>query len=241
MKKTLFELAANGTLPCHQQMDMGTLSWLVENGVQLGLLKKQKSVVSSVSSNFFLNKKLISGLHGQRHLYRVAILSQKLNVHFGNKCRASNLYIAALLHDVRRVNDNADVGHGSRSASWFLQNVSRLEKSFNRKFGKSDISEIYYSIYFHELPYEAFSSDPNYIKNKTMVDILRAADALDRYRQPKLKWWINDSYLQLKLNKRIKQFAYNLVLLSELYYQVGFSNLESVYYSCEIINGFLYE
>jgi hypothetical protein len=47
------------------------------------------------------------------------------------------------------------------------------------------------------------------------VDIVKTADALDRYRLPKLKWWINDSYLRCLPPDWIKRTAYDLVVASE--------------------------
>jgi hypothetical protein len=61
-------------------------------------------------------------------------------------------------------------------------------------------------------------SDKEYLKHKEIIDLLKTADALDRYRLPKLKWWINDDFVIVIPDESEKSFAYNLVINSEKNY-----------------------
>ena len=65
-------------------------------------------------------------------------------------------------------------------------------------------------------------------KHKYIIDTLKTADALDRFRLPKSDWWPKDEYLVRipSLGERI--FAYNLVVRSEELALSGLDNTTSV-------------
>ena len=71
----------------------------------------------------------------------------------------------------------------------------------------------------------------NQILKINVSKYLRAADALDRFRLPKVKWWIDDSYLEIKPTAEMKEFSFNLVVSSEQYRLNGAGDVESIF-SC---------
>jgi len=80
-----------------------------------------------------------------------------------------------------------------------------------------DIISIAAAIELHEIPYDTFTLGQQelYRTNTLLVDVLKTADALDRYRLPKLKWWINDEHLRLRPSLSLKQIAFTVVATSE--------------------------
>jgi hypothetical protein len=62
-----------------------------------------------------------------------------------------------------------------------------------------------------------------------LSQFLRTADALDRYRLPKVKWWIDDAYLNKKPSDALKAFAFDLVVRSETDRLQGVSDKDSVF------------
>ena len=68
------------------------------------------------------------------------------------------------------------------------------------------------AITYHEEDYENI---PHKDRNDDFVNLLKAADALDRYRLPKMSWWINDKFLTIKPKPEEKNFAFNMVTFTE--------------------------
>lgn len=233
---SLISLAQENNLPEQQLMDTETLTWIIRNkpdfiiketflslsNDEINLIKKY-----TPSCDWFLNIDRFNSIHGVRHSIRVAAYSLKLKKEIN-----ITLIIAAMLHDIRRINDKTDQDHGKRSAAWFLDNMSEITKKFRIKLNNYDIKEIYDMILYHD-------SQADDIKNNIFnhIDTLKTADALDRYCQPKLKWWINDDYLKLKPSQDMKFFSYNLVVKSEKLAIKGFDGMKSVF--CALNN--LYE
>jgi len=235
---SLVKLAQIGNLPFHQYMDQATLDWIVSNkpkflanatsynisGDDINFLKKYIPPI-----NWFLEQKEIDTIHGLRHLLRVAIYAVALC----NKERLStkkiNAVISAILHDIRRLNDKEDIGHGERAAHWLLDNVASVEQQFKVILSNKDRNEIYNAIALHEISYAVVQKENSYSQYKYVIDILKTADALDRYCQPKLKWWPNEKYLILTPSDNIKKMAYNLMVSSESLHLKGVNNIESVF------------
>ena len=192
-------------------MDTETLEWIISNKpdfitkeIPLSLRNDEISLIKKYTppDNWFFNIDRFNSIHGVRHSIRVATYSLKLQKEIN-----INLIIAAMLHDIRRINDKADLNHGKRSAVWFLNNIPKITKKFGIKLDNYDIKEIYDMILYHD-------SKSDDIKNNIFnhIDTLKTADALDRYCQPKLKWWISDDYLKLKPSQDMKFFLTTLLL-----------------------------
>jgi len=136
-----------------------------------------------------------------------------------------------LLHDIRRQDDKRDATHGGRTAHWLGQNAAAIQKEWRITITNEDIRAMAAIIALHESPYTDLTDEEltTYQKYTQETDILKTADALDRYRMPKLKWWPNDAYLRLLPPAWLKQTAYETVLKSETLFLKNNDSLTSVW------------
>lgn len=233
---SLVSLAEQKNLPLHQYMDKETVNWIAANNIFRG---EESVSLSKISfeylkqyippDNWFLNADTIEGIHGLRHLLRVGIHSLVISTNIsGFALNLKNLLIVAVLHDIRREHDKDDEKHGKHAAMWFLNNSGEISEYFGVAFSNNDKEEIYSAIYYHGLPYEKFEKEGLYLRNRIIVDFLKTADALDRYRLPKLKWWFNPEMVKIIPSREVMVLAYNLVLESERKHLNGLSNVDSV-------------
>lgn len=217
----LREMALQKRLPIHQFMDRSTLNWIKDTAVLKGLAVHDQIILpdalvdklhfSQPAQLFFVDKEIYEGLHGFRHCNRVALLAGAVAIEAGiaDASTMKVVMIAGSLHDCRRINDNADTGHGSRSADWFRANVGAVCEHYNVNFSQIEIELIDKAIRFHDTgQVEATFADKRYLQ---VIETVKTADALDRYRQPKDKWWIDDSYLEIKPSLSLKNSAFNLM------------------------------
>lgn len=229
----LFRLAQANNLPLHQFMDRETLDWIVENKPTFTSdtvkLPPRKSLEMFVPPRaWFLDAGGFDSIHGVRHMLRVAVnvvLVAKKNSYAGD---LRKLIVASVLHDIRRNDDKSDASHGKRAADWFRQERAKVEKQFGERLDNESVDAVYWLIYFHELPAEAFTVEESYQRFKEEVDIMRIADALDRYRLPKTKWWINEEKLGLVVPPDLKKTAFNLMVKSEENFLNDIESEESV-------------
>lgn len=208
MNKTqpLYIKAKNKSLGELQTMDIETLEWIEKESsfitetsdyaypklsledfkVVEALIPLQESFLSSIHYN---------SIHGLSHILRVMFISVLL-------CKILKIdnylpyLISASIHDIRRINDNQDSGHGLRAKDWFLSNKAKFLKIFT-SLTNQDLLIIAETASWHETDYNDI---PELILSayKTEIDIFKACDALDRYRQPKEKWWTNPEFVELK-------------------------------------------
>lgn len=234
MKESLVSLAGKRQLPLHQFMDDETLLWIKRNkpkfrsAADIQLARRDLIERFVPNSDWFQSKKSIDSIHGVRHLLRVGINAIIVARWLPFKGRIQNLVIAAVLHDIRRKDDKDDALHGLRAARWFKSHQRLIEKRFKTELSNDDVEEIYWPIVFHELAISEVKKDIHYSQFRYNVDIIRAADALDRYRLPKMKWWINDEILGITVPERIKRRAYNTVVTSEGYFLKGKTSQQSI-------------
>lgn len=223
---SLVSLAEQGNLPQFQFIDKDTLCWIRKNkpsfqpvsiGKRFLPLIKSDTLRFTPSRLWFLRKEGIDSIHGIRHTMRViANLSYLLQENkIIDQLLMRKVFIAASLHDLRRKNDKGDQGHAKRAADWFSSNTKEILRFFKVGLGKKDVKDVTNAILLHESPYSQFRGQCTYKASREVVDLLKSADALDRYRLPKLKWWIDDNYLALIPSDKAKKFAYTLVLSSE--------------------------
>lgn len=216
-KFPLFIKAELKELPEKQVLDSETISWIeafTEHPlIDMSLLKGKlvendllviKKYLTQVS--WYKNKDLLDSIHGLLHHYRVItysyLLAKMLNL------PQENLYIiCASLHDTQRQNDKDDKLHGQRAAEFFrssnFDTLSDLDKAV-----------IADSLYYHDIDYPEI---PDTLSDKTMgaIDIIKASDALDRFRLPKLKWWYNSDKVKLSEANELIEFAKSLVVETE--------------------------
>lgn len=230
----LFELVKNGNLPSCQFIDEQTIKWIEDNKPlffiedEMRLLGKDIIKRFTPANDWFSNKEIINSIHGLRHILRVTILAKLIAVESFYSQKFENLLVAAAIHDIRRENDNGDLNHGLRAAKWFKFNFRVVEKKFKIKFTKQDIADIYWIVALHGLPLNSLMKNKNYIRLKDGLDIIRIADALDRYRLPKIKWWINDKIIGYRASPQLKQLAFDLVVESEKKYLNGDDSVKSI-------------
>jgi len=220
---SLVDFAQEGTLPKIQLMDIETLKWIEKNRPNFAKVNPPftSKILEQVKKylppkQWFLEKDCVDSIHGIRHILRV--IANASNLIFNRKTDlvlARNLLISSSLHDLRRKDDKGDEGHAVRARDWFIENSDEICRYFGLTLLMKDIDEIANAIYFHEISYGQILSDNEYLKHKEIIDLLKTADALDRYRLPKLKWWINDDFVIVIPDESEKSFAYNLVVNSE--------------------------
>lgn len=233
---SLVDQATENKLPIYQAMDKETLQWIIQNNplpkVSFHKYKFNFDILDKLNqftpkTEWFLNERTINGIHGLRHLLRVSALALKIaeNNHI-EEDKIINLIIAASLHDIRRNNDNGDKGHGERCSEWFLNNKVDILTTYRLEnkgiINPELISKI---IFFHDIDSESIKSGSD---ESILLDILRSSDGLDRYRQPKLKWWPDFNRFKSTPLLEDQAFAYNLVVSSEEKYLQGFSSIDAV-------------
>lgn len=238
---SLITLAEQNNLPNFQFIDKDTLSWIADNKPKFTVSTYNRNFVKFVKNKtrkfpphkaWFLRDEGIDSIHGIRHIMRVIA---NIAYHIKEKDIVDeptiiNALIAASLHDLRRKNDKGDEGHAERAAKWFLSNKNKILSHYDWiSTDNINVKAISTAILFHEQYYKKIINDPEYIKNKTVVDLLKLGDALDRYRLPKLKWWINNDYLSLTPSEEAKLFSFMLVLESEtIFLEEGGDSVKSV-------------
>jgi hypothetical protein len=171
---------------------------------------------------------LADSIHGLRHTLRVIALSHVVVRTLATGSVEPDVYVAASLHDLRRENDRQDPDHGTKAALWWLGNMSTICETYGvHNVDKERVSS---AIRFHEIPGENLSSRdiPIYNMYNCDIDTLKLADALDRYRLPKAKWWIDDSKVRIKPSPSLRHFAFRLMARSERHFLRGISAQEAV-------------
>ncbi len=223
---SLIALAEQNNLPDFQFLDKDTLSWIANNKPQFTAPAYNRSFVEftknkvrkfSPLKTWFLKDEGIDSIHGMRHILRVIANIAYLVKEKGivDEHIVTNTLIAASSHDLRRKNDKGDEGHADRAVEWFLLNKNSILSHYEVNTADIDINAVSVAILFHEQRYEQIIDNLDYKKNKIAVDLLKSGDALDRYRLPKLRWWIDDKYLLLLPSDKARYFAYILVMDSE--------------------------
>ncbi|CAA9547656.1 MAG: hypothetical protein AVDCRST_MAG19-508 [uncultured Thermomicrobiales bacterium] len=114
------------------------------------------------------------GIHGAPHTTRVLVWADAIaNAVAGpGALRLEELRWAASVHDVGRVNDGTDQGHGTRSAEWVAMNLAETRPQTTGL----DLAFVAELCRWHEIP------DPKIGRLSLELLILKDADGLDRAR-----------------------------------------------------------
>lgn len=234
---SLVALAAQRRLPRHQTMDVATLQWIKSNRprdfpdgqVEHPPIKVARYAIAP--SSWYAVPSQTDSIHGQRHGARVALLAAQL-AKLGELRVDETLeaVIAAALHDCRRLHDQDDPGHGKRAASWFIERHVNFIAHLPPAAKDVRRHAIAAAIELHDVPYSAFDDlqTQKYESARSIVDILKTADALDRYRLPKLKWWPSHEHLRLIPPRWLHRYAFDLVLTTEGHRLGGLSSERSI-------------
>lgn len=210
----LWSLAQERLQPDIQDMDQETLDKIKENkpeyqvsNTDYHLTTEEVSLVEDLSPkpDWYVNPEIVSSIHGIAHTVRVMVYAVLLTRNLINDSDREALLIACSVHDTQRMNDKGDEGHEDRAISWLSKNFAQ-----------------------HPLLNQVLMILRD---SSALSQYLRAADALDRYRLPKVKWWIDDSYLEIKPTTEMKEFSFDLVVSSEQCRLNGIGDVESIF-SC---------
>lgn len=224
MKKVpLYIQAKENKLGSLELMDIETLEWIESTSdaldldmsgfaeVQFEPIDFELLRINATKLDWFFSREHINSIHGIGHSLRVMVNTLLL-------CKYLHIIdplphvVAASIHDIQRKNDNADPEHGNRAASWFQINQKSL--SSNEKLSSDDRLMIIASVKNHSLDYADMpSSDLNVYKDA--IDILKAADALDRFRMPKEKWWPRVEFINLEVAHKLIPYSRKLTIESE--------------------------
>lgn len=129
------------------------------------------------------DKLYASAVHGEAHVLRVCILCFFLSEKLGlSEEELKDILEIAKYHDLGRINDEADKEHGSRGAI--------LMEKMDFSWGKEKLRIYQAVIAAHSLGDEAFETEwkrwenqtGELIKGRNLLEILKDADALDRFR-----------------------------------------------------------
>jgi len=184
-----------------------------------------------IPEEWFLEKRIINSIHGVRHMMRSVIYAVYLSRYFGlNNVDRQALMIGSVLHDVRRMKDEGDSGHGLRSGQWLKNNLELVNHTFGTVLDNNYLLKVCQAIEFHEIPYVEMNTEQytEYRKNRILVDLLKTVDALDRYRLTWLNDWPKDKYMRAIPPDWIKHVAYNMVVKSEESYLKTEDNWRSI-------------
>lgn len=230
---SLVELAQRQALPAHQHMDKRTVQWIRSNRPTFGNGAEMEPPTpgadairtliraATVPAPWYYTEQTIDSLHGRRHCLRTAVHAAVLLATTNLPLRDHiALVIAAAVHDCRRYNDRSDRGHGKRAAEWLENHSREVTTHFGADLTAARLDLMEAAVGLHDVPYAEFSASQwcAYQRAQQYVDLLKAADALDRYRLPRLSWWPDPKLLKVEPPVTQWRFGFDLVCESEARY-----------------------
>jgi hypothetical protein len=233
----LVKLAEQRRLPRHQNMDPSTLRWIANHrpsDLPTGKVSHPPLTVARyalVPSAWYAQSLVADSIHGLRHGARVAILAAHLARLADLPVRETlEAVIAGALHDCRREHDQDDPGHGYRAARWFAERHANIMAHLLPAASDTRGHVIATAMELHEVDYPTFTGwqQERYAVAPVVCDIVKTADALDRYRLPKLKWWPNHDYLRIIPPPWLHRYAFDLMLTTERHRLDGLSSERAV-------------
>ncbi|WP_440097903.1 hypothetical protein [Streptosporangium sp. H16] len=201
-------------------MDQDTLTWIIRNRPAVGATPAlpHQPLLLMPEVAWFSDPLLTDSIHGIRHGARVCVLASLLAREHGlNRDDTATLCTAAAVHDCRRRDDRDHLEHGKRAADWFTHNSSTVTASFGHLVPAHAVAWAGTSIGLHNIPYSAFTPAEvrAYQQAPLLVDLLKVADCLDRYRLPLQRWWPDPSHLRIAIPSWLPPIAFDLMARSE--------------------------
>lgn len=226
---SLVALAARKALPEHQYMDAATVAWIasqrgdIPDWPRIPILTLPPiawRVVESapIPPSWHAEPRLAESIHGTRHLLRTAALAAVLaDLHQLDEHDTATLVIAATVHDCRRVHDKDDTGHGERGATWLIEHAPEVFRRFGVDSTPERAQTAAVAVRLHEVPYVDFTDHDttDHAAAEAVSDLLKTADALDRYRLPKRTWWPRNEFLHVIAPSWLHRLAFELVVETE--------------------------
>ncbi|MFC4955519.1 hypothetical protein ACFPFX_04320 [Streptomyces mauvecolor] len=172
--------------------------------------------------------------HGVRHNARVSLLASLLAQEYRLDAHDTAAACAAgAIHDCRRRNDRDDPGHGQRAATFLLANADAVTNALGRPVPQEALHRAATAIALHDVPYEQFTDRQQraYQASPLLVDVLKAADCLDRYRLPLQRWWPDPSRLRRPLPPWAPAAAFAFVTRSERARLDGTANAHALHHA----------
>ncbi|MFE9921344.1 hypothetical protein ACFYQA_07120 [Streptomyces sp. NPDC005774] len=217
----LHELAAQRRLPAHQPMDQMTLEWIPDNrpvNFDAAPSFPRPGLLLVPARSWFTTPRQADSNHGIRHNARVSVLAALLAQEYGlEDDDVAAVCAAGAVHDCRRRDDRTDAGHGRHAASWFLHHTDTVTGAMSRPVAPAALHRAAEAIAVHDVPYDDFTAQQEraYQAAPHLVDILKAADCLDRYRLPLQRWWPDLTRLRTPIPDWLPPAAFALVVRSE--------------------------
>jgi len=154
-----------------------------------------------VRSELFIDP---AGPHGVAHSKRVMILAETLGIMHGcTKQEIVALRKASAYHDIGRVDNSVDEGHGAKSSTKAI----KLKLLKPKKYMDADEMAMVI-ICEHSLP---DLENPPESRIATLVNIFKDADALDRARFGNEECGLDTKYLRTGHAKQLVGFAHMLL------------------------------
>ena len=164
--------------------------------------------------NYFLNADLYDTTHGIRHILRVMIYAYIIALQY--KQDPVPAIIAAAWHDLRRLDDFSDKEHGERGFIFFKQHAN----SFSNILTLEQIEFVAEAIRYHD--HNGYKSDNIYL------NILKTADALDRYRLKNEPGWPKAERIPLQEGLKFIPLFRNFTLQTEYSFLKCKDSLQSI-------------
>lgn len=226
---SLVALAARKALPEHQYMDAATVAWIASQGrdipdplripaLNVSPIARRVATSAPIPLSWHAEPALAESIHGTRHLLRTATLAAVLaDLHQLDEHDTATLVIAAAVHDCRRVHDKDDIGHGKRGAAWLTEHAAEIFRHFGVSPALERTRTAAVAVRLHEVPYADFTDRDitDHAAAQHVSDLLKTADALDRYRLPKRKWWPRNEFLRVIPPHWLHRMAFELVVETE--------------------------
>ncbi|MEY9834890.1 hypothetical protein [Streptacidiphilus sp. EB103A] len=213
--------AASAAPPAQQSMDRAALDWITSRRPAFTTPPPQRVREATAlipSAAWFCDAARVDSIHGVRHNARVSLLGAVLAQEYDlDHDAATALSVAGAIHDCRRHDDREDPGHGQRAADWLQQNADQITAALSVGLAAEWLQPAVLAIALHDIPYQAFTPTQQraYTRWPHLVDLLKAADCLDRYRLPRTSWWPDTSRLRVTVPGWLHPFAFDLMVSSE--------------------------
>ncbi|WP_329468569.1 hypothetical protein [Streptomyces sp. NBC_01431] len=239
---SLQELAQQRRLPAHQPMDHVTLEWIESNrpaNFDAAPSFPRSGLMLVPPSSWFTRQDLADSNHGVRHNARVSLLAALLAQEYRLDADDTAAACAAgAVHDCRRHNDRDDPAHGQRAADWLLHNADTVTHALGRAVPRETLHRAATAIALHDVPFAQFTDRQQraYQASPHLVDVLKAADCLDRYRLPLQRWWPDTSRLRRRLPTWAPAAAFAFVTRSERARLDGADNAHALHHALQTLN-----